>query len=44
MDDVDDEDQDLQDDTNDDDSSDDEDPVLSEIEARVVANNARLHA
>jgi hypothetical protein len=42
--DVDDEDQDFQDDTDDDDSDDDEDPVLSEIEARVVANNARLHA
>jgi hypothetical protein len=44
IDDVDDEDQDFQDDTNDDDSSDNEDPVLSEIKARVVANNARLHA
>ena len=44
IDDVDDEDQDLQDDTDDDDSSDNEDPVLSEIKARVVAHNARLHA
>jgi transposase InsO family protein len=44
IDDVDDEDQDLQDDTDDNDSDNDDDPVLSEIEARVVANNARLHA
>jgi hypothetical protein len=44
IDDVDDEDQDLQDDTDDDESGNNEDPVLSEIEARVVANNARLHA
>jgi len=44
IDDVDDEDQDLQDDTNNDNKSgNNEDPVLSEIEARVVANNARLH-
>ena len=42
IDNADDKDQALQDDTND--SSDDEDLVLSEIEARVVANNARLHA
>jgi len=45
MDDVDDKDQDLQDDTNNDnESGNNKDPVLSEIEARVVANNARLHA
>jgi hypothetical protein len=44
MDDVNDEDQDLQDDTNDNELGNDEDPVLSEIEAWVVTNNARLHA
>jgi hypothetical protein len=38
-----DEDEELVDDS-DDESGDDEDPVLTEIEARVVANNARLHA
>jgi hypothetical protein len=43
IDDTDDEDQDLQDNTNND-LSDDEDPVLSKIKARVVANNAKLYA